>query len=387
MKIGFDVSQTGRTRAGCGFFALSLIEQLAALDRQNEYVLYPTFGDYFWNPNWRAEVCRINRSNFQCAAGQPTVEEWQHFWRDPTLDFTTRFGDVDLVHSNNYYCPRDHFPAKLVYTLYDLSFLEHPDWTTESNRVGCFEGVFQASVNADLIVAISEFSRRHFLETFPHFPAEKTTVIPLGSRFAQNTPVPLPPRLAKFSARKFWLCVGTIEPRKNHRGVLRAYWILKQRYGKCPPLLIAGQHGWMMQGFEEQIRDLGLADDVHLLGYVDDSALQWLYQNCLGLIYPSFWEGFGLPVLEAMGQGAPVITSYGSSLEEIGADAAILVDPKSDECIAEAMGSLQVDEARRQSVSQRSLARAEEFSWEASARALLSRYECLSGASLASTGA
>src|SRR5688572_280865 len=107
MKIGFDVSQTGRGRAGCGFFALSMIEQLAALDERNEYVLYPTFGDYYWDPNWRSEVFRAERPNFKSAVGQPTLDELQRFWRDPSPDFTTRFGDVDVVHSNNFYCPRD----------------------------------------------------------------------------------------------------------------------------------------------------------------------------------------------------------------------------------------------------------------------------------------
>ena len=114
------------------------------------------------------------------------------------------------------------------FTTHDLSFLSDPGWTTEENRVGCFAGVFQASLRADLILSISESSRRHFLETFPHYPAERVAVVYPGSRFESGGAGVRPPQADKIHPHRFWLSVATLEPRKNHERLLRAYASLKK---------------------------------------------------------------------------------------------------------------------------------------------------------------
>jgi glycosyltransferase involved in cell wall biosynthesis len=374
VKIGFDVSQTGKHKAGCGYFADCLIHHLAQIDSQNSYILYPTFGDSYWDPNWHNETCRISQQNFHFGLGHRTLRAVKLFWNHPPADFEAKLENPDIIHSNNFYCPRSLQNARLVYTLYDLSFLAHPEWTTEQNRTACFQGVFNASLYADLIISISHFSRNHFLEVFPHYSADRIIVIYPSSRFSPSRTAPPPRDLPPFLSGPFWLTVGTVEPRKNHRGLIEAYSLLKARHGSAYPLILAGGCGWLMADFEKELASLNLARDVKVLGYVDDSMLQWLYQNCFALVYPSLFEGFGLPVLEAMSQGAPVISSRVSSIPEIVGEAGILVDPSDTAGILNGMEKLLKDPGRRKELSDQSRRQSLNFSWKSAAASVLSAY-------------
>ena len=146
----------------------------------------------------------------------------------------------------------------------------------------------------------------------------------------------------------------------------------------CPetgPLVLAGGRGWLMEDMTRDLAEMGLAGRVRLTGYVDDAELAWLYRNCLGFVYPSLFEGFGLPVLEAMSLGAAVVTSDVSSLPEVAGDAALLADPRDPVAIALAMAHLENDPGLRRDLKARGLARAGQFSWERAARAALEAYE------------
>lgn len=377
MKIGFDVSQTGRSKAGCGYWADSLIRQLAKIDTENEYILYPTFGNAYWDANWHTTTCQIEQPNFRRGLGHRTCTAAQLFWSDPSWDHEAQLGYPDIVHANNFFCPKLR-QAKLVYTLYDLGFVGRPEWTTEANRIACFAGVFNASLYADRVIAISEYSRRHFLEIFPHYSPERIVVIYPASRFAERTDMVRPRSLAQLQPNEFWLNVGTLEPRKNHRRLLQAYARLKASRDKTFPLVLAGGRGWLMDGFDKLIDELGLRQDAILLDYVDDVTLQWLYRNCFAFVYPSLFEGFGMPVLEAMSLGAAVVTSCVSSLPEITGDAALSVAPDSVDGLAEAMARLQHNSDLRADLQRRALERSALFSWEQTARGVLQIYRTLS---------
>jgi glycosyltransferase involved in cell wall biosynthesis len=371
MKIGFDVSQTGQLKAGCGYFAESLIRHLAAMDSVNEYILYPTFGDFYFDPEWAETTFLPPQDNFQRAAGHKSHEEAQIFWRRPLEPLP---GNPDLIHSNNFFCPGDLKKTRLVYTLYDLSFVSHPEWTTEANRIGCFNGVFNASLYADQIISISEYSRQHFLETFPHYPADRITVIPLASRFSGRTGIARSQKLSNLQPQSFWLNVGTIEPRKNQLRLLQAYARLKSSQERAFPLVIAGGKGWLMNSFEREIKDLGLEQNVIVTDYVSNEDLQWLYENCFAFVYPSLFEGFGLPVLEAMSLEAPVISSNTTSIPEVAGSAGILVDPLQEKAIFQAMMNLSEGTVNRDSLRQKSLEQSQKFSWASSARKTLAVY-------------
>lgn len=374
MKIGFDVSQTGDGKAGCGFFADNLIRHLALIDTQNQYYLYPTFGDHYWD-NEFDKTTVISANNFQRGLKQNNSHAAKKFWRNPPTTYDKQLGNVDILHANNFFCPEPLKNGRLIYTLYDLSFVEYPDCTTDHNRIACFNGVFKASLYADRILAISHYSKQHFLALFPHYPAEKIEVIHPASRF-NCTKVMLPPteKLKKFTPNQFWLSVGTLEPRKNVKYLLQSYAKLKQQ-GKTLPLVLAGKPGWILEDIHTSLNDMGLREDVHVLGYVDNEELQWLYQNCFCFVYPSLFEGFGLPILEAMTFGAAVITSNSSSLPEVAGQAGLLINPHNEQDLVDAMIKVSSDPKLHRGLKELALQQAQMFSWESTAKKVLNLYE------------
>jgi glycosyltransferase involved in cell wall biosynthesis len=378
MKIGFDVSQTGERKAGCGFYADGLLKALVEIDQENEYLLYPSFGDFYFDPRLKPSIPK-GASNVTVALQHKNRNEAEAFWRSPPLTFEADLGYPNIVHSNNFYVPTRLSRARSVYTLYDLSFLENHTWTTEENRYGCFKGVFQAATHADWIVAISRHTLGRFLDFFPHFPRDRTSVIYPASRFAEAGGEKLKP-YPGLVRRGYWLSVGTVEPRKNHLTLLRAYALLTTRRQNPGPLVIAGGEGWLIKDLRKQLSDLGLQRQVHLVGYVDDSTLRWLYTNALCHVFVSLYEGFGMPVLESMSCGTPVIASRSSSIPEIvGWDQAcgLLVDPESPEDICCAMEKLCDQTSFVESMASEASARTQNFSWRRSATQLREIYEAV----------
>jgi glycosyltransferase involved in cell wall biosynthesis len=377
--VGFDVSQTGATKAGCGYFADAMHRALVSLpDADIRYVLYPSFGSFYFDPGLALapEALGLRET---LGPRHRTLQAATAYWQDPDLEQS--LGEVDIVHSNNFWCPEPLTRVRLVYTLYDLSFVEHPEWTTEANRTGCFDGVFRASVNADWIVAISHASKAHFMRCFPHFPEERITVVYPCSRFRNGDAGGTAPACAsRIERHRYWLSVGTIEPRKNQERLLEAYRRLLDAGGEAFPLVLAGGAGWMMEHLTSTVAALGLADRVVLTGYVTDAELTWLYRNCMCNVYPSLFEGFGLPVLEGMQMGCPTICSSTTSLPEVAGDAALLVDPLSVEQLCDAMLKVATNAGMRDGLRRRSLEQARRFSWEASARQLAALYREVAGA-------
>jgi glycosyltransferase involved in cell wall biosynthesis len=375
MRVGFDVSQTGQGKAGCGYFADGLIRQLTLQDSQNQFVLYSTVGDLFWDPAYATSTFASGRSDIERLTVATGFEESRRFWRNPGDDFETRIGSPDIFHANNFFCPLGLKHARLVYTLYDLSFVEDPGWNTEENRVGCFSGVFRASLHADLILAISEYSKRHFLSTFPAYPEERVPVVYPASRFDGQGGLERPDRFSALKPGGFWLSVGTIEPRKNHGRLLDAYRMLKAEGRAAMPIVLAGGQGWLLDHFDSFLHGLEPGREVILPGYVSDEELKWLYRNCFGFIYPSLFEGFGMPVLEALGFGAMVLCSNTSSLPEVAGDAALLFDPEDTLSLGAAMRRLAGGEVSRDLLKSAAYEQAAKFSWVKSARRLSGLYD------------
>lgn len=375
MKIGFDISQTGNNKAGCGYFADSLIQALIDLDRENEYVLYPRFGTSFWDPEAIKTTLKIDRPNVTRKLIGTDFGKSMAFWKNPPPDAEEELGNPDIIHANNYSCPRGLKRTRIVYTLYDLHFLEYPELTTEQNRCVCFEGIFAAAIHADCVISISHYSRDRFLEVFPHYPAERIRVVHLGSRFPLGQNLEGKSRIFKgLKPDEFWLAVGTLEPRKNLRRLIEAFALYRRQTRLRYPLVLAGGKGWLEDDLGEFIKQLGLTDNVRLLGYVSDEELSWLYRNCFSFVYPSLYEGFGLPVLEAMGQGAAVITSNSTSLPEVAGDAAHFVNPFDELDLVRAFEKLAGDNDYHAELKRRAEIQAKKFSWEKSAAKVLNIY-------------
>jgi glycosyltransferase involved in cell wall biosynthesis len=371
MKIGFDLSQTGSRRAGCGFYADTLMRHLVAQYPNDQFCLYKTFGDTYWDPDYRQRIPTSAIDNCQYFAVARQRDDSFRFWSNPQGVDEAKIGWPDVVHANNFSSPRLR-RARLIYTVYDLSFIDLPECTTEENRHLCFSGMFEASLWADIVVAISHYSRQRFLDNFPHFPAERALVTHLGNRLAAAGPET--PVVALAAKQPFFLAVGTLEPRKNLRRLLAAY----RRYVTATltpkPLVLAGGEGWLEGDLKTYIEALQIQPYIHVLGYVSDAALRWLYKHCWAFIYPSLYEGFGLPVLEAMAAGAATITSNVTSLPEVGGEAAYYVNPLDEASIAAALHWVE-DDYQRQALQERCRHQAQRFSWETTAKTVYQAYE------------
>lgn len=373
MHIGFDISQTGSGKAGCGYFAQALIQYLVDIAPQHRYSLFPSFGDFYFdalmpirNPYPGHDVHYGPR--------HLTRETARAFWGREQVE--AALGQPDIIHSNNFWCPVQLGSSRLFYTLYDMSFAVEPAWTTEANRIGCFEGVFRSSLAADWVVAISEASRNHYLQVFPHFPEERIRIIHPCSRFPDSEQQGQRPKaLAGVPEGEFWLSVGTIEPRKNQRRLADAYARYRAQGGAPMPLVFAGGKGWLMDDFQRHLEELGIAADVVMTGYVSDEELIWLYRNCYANLYPSLFEGFGLPVLEGMQFGAATLSSNSTSLPEVAGEAAVLLAPDDTEGWALAMLQMAANRAERDRLRDAATKQAARFSWKDSANQLLKLYE------------
>jgi glycosyltransferase involved in cell wall biosynthesis len=376
------VSQAGPRKAGCGFYAAALLDGLLAAGGDHAVTLLGSFGDFVHQPLMALQPPRSG-----CRWGPRHLWRGQaeRFWNDPRRVGRLLHG-VDLVQANNFWCPPWPLRPALVYTVYDMSVAEHPCWHRESNRLGCFSGLQRASVHADWFVAISQASRQAFLSHFPHVAPERVRVIYPASRFDQPgfQAKPRLPRAAPWLTQSpFLLSTGTIEPRKNQLFLLEVYARFRARGGAAIPLVLAGGQGWLMDDFQRHLADYPWAGDVHWLGYVRDAELAWLYRHCLVNLYPSYYEGFGLPVLEGMGMGAPVICSDRTSLPEIVADAGVLLPPDALEAWVVALEQLVAEPERRAYLAAAGQRRARQFDWQGSVQALLELY----GEAVASTAA
>ncbi|MEJ5300005.1 MAG: glycosyltransferase family 1 protein [Thermodesulforhabdaceae bacterium] len=273
------------------------------------------------------------------------------------------------------------FPAKIsacpqVFTLYDLSLLKMPHMHPK-DRVAFFRFFFLKRLTwADHILTISEFMKDEILHYLPVAP-EKVTAVHLAPSKAFH---PRPYHVVKETMDRyglkppFILAVGSIDPRKNLKLLLRALFLADR---KDLTLAIVGWKGWGYGELEDEIRRLENKTRVRLLGYIPDEDLAALYGGASMMVYPSLYEGFGLPILEAMACGCPVICAKTSSLPEVAGDAAVFVSPHNPGELAGSILALLDDPSMRQSFVERGFCRAAQFSWEKTAFETLKVFQSL----------
>jgi len=368
MKIGFDVAQTCGARAGCGWYADSLIRAMTAVAPEHRYFLYHRFGS--WLGTDPATGTRLSGACASMPFAEQAEKEARAVWKALAEGRGTLPGEPDIVQSNSFQAPLVG-KAKLVVVVYDVSFWAHPEFTTEGNRLVCQRGVLDALKRADGFLFISQSSLHEFERFLPGWlerNRKPAAAIPLASRIEVGT------QGEETTADPYWLAVGSLEPRKNYENLLLAlerYW---QRSARRIPLHLAGGDGWRNERLLARLAQMERAGMVRRLGYVPDEKLGALYQAARGLVFPSWYEGFGLPVLEAMQCGCPVISSARTSLPEIGGDAVSYVAPEDPESICQAMLRLEGDPAWRRHLVTAGRERALRFSWEETARLTLEFY-------------
>lgn len=225
----------------------------------------------------------------------------------------------------------------------------------------------RALAAADDICVVSQFTRRRLEHHFPQHSA-RVTVVPGASMLAGEAATG---RFTPPAQRgDYFLFVGTLEPRKNLPRLLRAYGRFVAATPRACPLRIAGGAGWGDEDIARLVADQGLSSHVQLLGRVDDIALRDLYRGAYALLMPSLYEGFGLPVVEALSAGVPVVTSRDSAMAEVAAGAGLYVDPRSEDELVQALATIFGDRERYSSLRERSLVEASRYSWELSSKVM-----------------
>jgi glycosyltransferase involved in cell wall biosynthesis len=363
MHIGIDASRISVThRTGTERYSYELLAALAQIDRSNNYTLYC---------NGLPAVLPPLRPNFRLRV-IPAPRLWTH----TRLALEMRQHPPDVLFVPSHVLPLLRPPQSVV-TIHDLGYLAFPAAHTPARRLELHLTTLWSALAARRIIAISQATRADLVQRYAITP-DKISVVHhgLSPRFQPVTDRAVIAaaceryhigRIGNISV-PYLLYVGTIQPRKNLTRLIDAFAQVVQAgtIGVLRPLqlVIAGKRGWLMEQIEQRAAQHGIGERVRFTGYVDDDDLPALLSGALAFVFPSLYEGFGMPVLEAMACGTPVLTAATSSLPEVAGDAALLVDPRDRRAIADALMRLVDDAALRERLRSRGLEQAARFTWE-----------------------
>lgn len=377
MRVGIDYTPGVNQRGGIGRYTRELFRALIAQDTNDEFVLYFNHA----RKQRPAPLFPGVKNVLEKPLGVPDRWMsilWFRLHAPVPVDLVT--GPVDIFHFPDFVLPPVRRGQRVV-TVHDLSFLLHPEHADEGLR-NYLERTVPISVrNADFVVVDSANTQNELICLMDADPAKVEVVYPaISDHFRQIDDQELLDGVrSKYSLHfPFLFWVSVIEPRKNVPRLLQAYARLKEEIDIPHRLVIGGGLGWMYEPVFQTVEELNLAEDVVFLGYVPDEDLPALYNLADVFIYPSIYEGFGIPPLEAMACGTPVVTSNTSSLPEAVGDAGLMAAPTDVAGIADAIGQILTNPTLRQDLRRRGLERARLFTWQASAEKILSIYRRLS---------
>jgi glycosyltransferase involved in cell wall biosynthesis len=365
MRISIFVASAGRASGGPEVYETGLLRGLAAIDKENEYHLLCL------SPGARSSI-GIDQENFHYHNLWPQIRPVSMLTSLP-LQLMRRKSDV--VHAS--FMPPPIKLQEYVFTLICYSMFQHPEFYPPAIRLRLCALMRWGVRTARLMLCISENVRDMFAEKFK-LPLHRLVVTHLGV-----SPIfrPQPEKENRQSLKEiygvdapYFLFSGRWERRKNILGALKAFALFKKETGAPHKLVTTGSRTWAAREADAIIAREGLQREIIDVGKSPFKELPILYSGAEALIYPSFWEGFGLPIVEAMASGAPVITSNRSSMPEVAGGAALIVDPYSTTEIAEAMFRIISNDSLRASLRDKGLERAKFFTWERTAQRTLDAY-------------
>lgn len=365
MKIGFIATHIDIGKGGVSTYSYELIKNLSKIDKNNDYYLIHT------SPK-DIDVYSANH-NFLVRSVLPN-----YLWRITIGPLKLKnIKNLDIVHDPYDIGPLSFkMPFKKIITVHDIAYYFFPRKSGLKIIIG-HKVLFNKTLKtADKIIAISN-STKDDLMTYFKVPEDKIAVIShgVGEKFKQLDEEGISKSTQKYQLNfPYILYVGSLESRKNILNLVKAFYKLKTKniYQK---LVIVGENSGNKKKICRFIKKLNLQNDVVFIGFVSEEDLPALYNAADLFVYPSYYEGFGLPPLEAMSCGTPVITSNTSSLPEVVGDAGIMIDPSNVEALAEAMRDVLADESLRNSIIAKGLERAKMFNWKKCARKTLKVYE------------
>lgn len=368
MKIAVDFRGLLSSQlTGVGEYTFNLLIALLAVDSVNQYTLFSSSHKKFDLPVEFLNNPRVEHRHFNCSSKLFNFS--LKFFNRPRLNRLIEPVDVWWFPNLNFWSLDSGCPW--VMTVHDLSFAELP-WAYSVKR-----RLWHMAINpikklrqALAIAAVSQHTKNDLTQTYGLDGQKIEVVYPALPEFNLTEVNNVNQEL--FLPDKYLLFLGTLEPRKNIESVIRAFGELAlPGYS----LVIAGKHGWLYKKIYQLVNKLKLNDKVRFLGYVSVARKKTLLKKASLLIWPSFYEGFGLPPVEAMAVGVPVISSANSSLPEVLGDAALLVDPYNIQELKQAISQVLTDDALRQSLIQKGYEQVKKFSWQESARRMLAIFE------------
>lgn len=375
MRIGIDVSWAQGTPSGTATYVAGLVEALVRVGPQHEYVLFtrtPSPGGR--RPRRPAFPDLIAPNVRRVAVDAPLTNLRQQV----TLPLALRRARLDLYHAPAYFLPLA-WRGPSVVGMFDLNFLRLWENWEPGRRLVYLSLLLQAPLaahQARRVITLSHASARD-LTRLLRVPPRKIAVIPAAPpALFHQTPEPAVVAAARRRYGSFFLSVGVLAPQKNLERVLRAFAQVNNGKSEARLVLVGAPAGaYVAEVLRPLARELGIEGRVVFAGHADDEALRALYHAALALVYPSLGEGFGLPIVEAMACGCPVVTSNLSSMPEVAGDAALLVDPRDVSALLAAMERLCGEPALRAAMAARGRQRAALFTWDDAARHTLRCYD------------
>jgi len=362
MRIGIDLSAIQSTKSGVDWYTHHVIREMMDLVARGDHLYLFSNRDTGFEQEARGhDRVTVVRSQFR----------YQEPWRQLILPVLLKKYGVDVCFFTNFVCSVAA-PCPTVLTIHDLSFKLFPRTHSLRNVIWARSLVPVSTRRSRRIIAVSNNTKLDLIRVM-NISDKKVTVIHEGVS-DQYSPEPQPDddeALAHYGlTRPYVLYVGTLEPRKNLNVLIRGF----DKVAKSRPdihLVLAGRRGWMAQAIFDELERLDLLGRVHITGYVRDRYLPPLYRQAEAFVYPSLYEGFGLPPLEAMASGTPVIVSRSSSLPEVVGDAGLYVNPLDVDELAQSMEKVLADPKLAADLKARGLERAAKFSWKKAAEKTL----------------
>ena len=378
MRIAFDVLPLiGCRMTGIGYCEAGQIQALSKLHPEDDFFL-----QFFSRKHEEIKIERLKpylKKNVTPHWAKASGYLYRLLSNFLPLSYRHYFGDrAQVTHFFNYIVP-PNVAGKTVVTVHDMVYKTFPETVRGRTRYMLDTGLQKSMRRADRIVTDSMFSKQEIIRYFPQF-ADKIRVVYCGVDTEKFHPVEDAAKIdtvrQKYGIdREYFLYLGTVEPRKNLERLIKAFERFQKAKDTPPYLILAGGKGWLDSGIYAIVEELQLQDIVKFTDYVPDEDLCSLMCGALAFVFPSIYEGFGMPPLEAMACGVPVLTSHAASLPEVVGEDAVVVDPYSEQAIANGLEKLYMDEALREKLSKAGPIRAKQFTWERSAEQLYQVYQ------------
>ncbi len=371
LRVGINAMALLSPRTGIGQYIYHL-----GLEYLNEEDIVPSFYYGTWKKQLRPQA--VPNIDLVKSYIKKTIP-WAYIIKKHLFQLPFSAGllkhPVDVYHEPNYLA--FSFSGPSVITVHDLSWLRHPE-THPKQRLAAMDRYFPGSLErASAILTDCSYVKQELVETFGLDP-ERVTPVLLGVSpdFFPRAPAECNAFLAEHGLAhgQYVLSVGTLEPRKNIPALIDAYSMLPTDLQQRFPLVLVGMRGWLTSGLEARMKPLVERGVIKPLGYVADEMMPLIYSGAAAFVFPSLYEGFGLPPLEAMACGAPVISSSSSSLPEVVGDAGVLVDPSNVDALAESLRRVLEDRAFAEVLAQQGVRRAAGFSWKKTAAETVAVY-------------